>query len=198
MLLDKEERIFENFQNYLNAKANGRIPQQVSLSLFVQFLTEKKYLIPKHFSAHFGDHLQANDNSSNSKKAQSQPSNFQKLLTKITDQRRLAVEICLSELFKDPHERAPYLKLIDQLGIPNVDEFQSIKTSRIPPKKIQEHRCRAIGALLRHIYPSLRIYEIEKHPLIDKCKMSKNSLPTSKTFGVWMNREKIFDRPPKK
>ena len=198
LLLDKEDRIFENFQNYINAKTNGRPPQQVSINLFLQFFAEKKYTIPKHFYVHL-DGLEKNEgNASKSVMEQSQSSHSQKLLTTITDQRRLFIEICLSELFKDPHQRAPYLKLIDRLGVPNMDEFKSIKTSRVPPKKIQEHRCRAIGALLRHLYPKMRIHEIEQHPLIDKCKMRKDSLPTSKTFAVWMNREQIFDRPPKK
>ncbi|MFA6915492.1 MAG: hypothetical protein WC222_03785 [Parachlamydiales bacterium] len=198
LLLDKEDRIFENFQNYIYAKTNGRLPQEVSINLFLQFLYEKKYSVPNHFYGHFESLAKDNATVSVSAKEPSQPSHSQKLLTTITDQRRLFIEICLSDLFEDPHERAPYLKLIDQLGIPNMDEFKSIKTARVPPKKIQEHRCRAIGALLRHFYPDMKIHELEQHHLIDKCKMSKNSLPTSKTFAVWMNREQIFDRPPKK
>lgn len=199
LLLDKEDRIFENFQNYIYAKTNGRLPQEVSINLFLQFLNEKKYSVPNHFYGHFESLAKNDAKVSESAMEPAQPSHSQKLLTTITDQRRLAVEICLSELFKNEDERAPYLKLIDRFGIPkNLDEFQSVKTSRMPPKKIQEHRCRAIGAVLRHIYPNIRIIEIERHSLINKLNVIKNRLPKSKTFAVWMNREQIFDRPPKK
>lgn len=195
LLLDKEERIFENFQNYLHAKTNGHIPQQVCLSVFVQFLTEKKYTIPKHFSILLNN--SCNPNSAKSNNAQSISSPAQKLLSNLIDQRRLIIELCLNELFKNPDERASHLGLIDQIGVVN-DGFSDIKTERVPPTIYQEHRYRAIGALLRHFDPNIPISEIKKHFLIEKFKLSGKKIPTIKTFGVWMNREKIYNRSPKK
>jgi len=48
-LLDVEEEVFQNYINYLSAEYRNRIPTQVPLECFINFLLKKEYKIPSHF-----------------------------------------------------------------------------------------------------------------------------------------------------
>jgi len=113
----------------------------------------------------------------------------------IVDARRRAVDLLLQEMFSE-EEKSKYLELIEKCGTISKDEFSQYNEKGPKPKQF-EHRCRAIGQVLRFFNEKKTIKELEADPYMAKFGwVQDKNRPLSGTFRKWMNNEGIYDRSP--
>lgn len=114
-----------------------------------------------------------------------------KIYKEITKARKLAIDWYLQTQFNE--DAIDYNSLIEQLGIPNIEEFQ-VYNKGGPKPKLTEHCCRAIGRVMRHFDNGISINDLMQHPLMIKYGHYDSEKISSQTFREWMNAEGIFDR----
>lgn len=190
-LLDMDEGLFENYLNYLFSKNENQIPSQILVKDFINFLIEKRCAIPAHLS------LALNLRTS-PEEIDITPRGKQ-LLECATNTRKSVIELALEFEFPDDRERAPHLGLIESIGNPSIEEFKKYKAKGPTPATLEnEHKCRALAKLLKHLHSELNIKGIKQYSLMQKlCGHVLKQLKGQRTFNTWMNTEGIRDREKK-
>lgn len=190
LLLDKEERLYQNIQNHFSGDDGST--KQITQKEFLQFLIQKNYSIPVHFSENY------NNNALNSELQTNPPvltKRGQRFYEMARTARNNAIDLALEFKFPDKNEKAKRLNLIEAFGNPSIEEFIKYKEKGAPPSNLEtQHRCRALAKLIKHFEPHLSIAKLRRHSLMQHILGREISKIKSRTFSSWMNEENIRDR----
>lgn len=189
LLLDKGEKMFQNIQSHFIGE-NDIYLKQITQKEFRQFLIQKKYSIPVHFSEN------DNNNALNSE-LQINPSVLTKrglrLYELAQSARKCAIDLALN--FTDQKERTKNLHLIELIGTPSIKEFTDYtETGPTPSNFAIKHQCRALAKLIKHFEPDLSINELRSHRFMQHLHGRSIDKIKPRTFSGWMNEENIRDR----
>lgn len=197
-LLDKEDKVFHNFNNYLAAKYNKNIPSQVHINVFIEFLTEKKYLIPKHFPI-------SSQNLSELNKSTAAIENPEKDLSAISEKgqnlyqsairsRRKVIDWALIQKFSNQQERSEHLYLIEKFAYPKIKNFNDYSEKGRNPDNDDQYACQALAKFILHFEPKLTKSRIKHHELMKTYFQTTISKLSQKTFNDWLSNDGIYQR----
>lgn len=114
---------------------------------------------------------------------------------KIKKIRKQCISLYLDAQFKK--EAFNYSNLIDQLGIPKLEEFT--KYNRGGPKpEVVKHRCQATASIIRYFDEKISIEELSNHSSMNQLGWRRAKKVTALAFRKWMHSEGIYDRPRSK
>ena len=176
-LIDSE-KVYENFVDYIKLKQGIpflRLTVSIPIEVFYTFLQEKSYPIPPHFpNRNQQDESPKIEEKSANEKTPLFAPKVQALFEKVKRTRGNAIHLALDSVFKtDKDAMTSHLTLIAEFNTPPLNEFeQYAETTHETPLLLFSHRCRAVGKLLKHLFPQLKVKELYEHEVIKGLQMT--------------------------
>jgi hypothetical protein len=136
-----------------------------------------------------------NTTSSNELDKQILTNRAKEIYEKITKARKQCIDLYLDAQFGE--DAANYSHLIDQLGIPKIEEFISYNKGG-PKPELLKHRCQAIARVIRHFDEKISIKNLETNESMIQFGWRRSERVTFLVFRKWMYAEGIYDCPRSK
>jgi len=199
-ILDRKEKVWHNFLNYLKATNNGKVPEEITQNIFLEFLKEKNYPIPSSFRNETSTSLNQAPVTQIRRELKEKPLSplGKKLFDFACNSRKDVLTLALEDKYPNKKERDLRQDLIHKFGTPDPEEFKKYQKKSPDEETFRvEQRCRALAQFLLQFEPDLTISLLRQHKLMEKFCGRHISNFKPRTFSSWMHKEGIRDRENK-